>query len=72
MKVKIREEINYAMSRDGHRSYYMVDESGNYIPMTGIWKTKKACLKMLRNKGFEYADIETVHKNYQHWMVKEA
>ena len=67
MKAYIKETIDYTLKRKGDRIYTMVDENKQDILKGGAWKTRTACMKRLKELGYEYVGKVTVHENYSHW-----
>lgn len=67
MKVKIKEVIDYSFKQNGDRCYYLVDMYDQYIPEGSCWKYRRACMKRLKELGFEYAGSYTVYQNYSGW-----
>lgn len=69
MKAYIQKTIDYTLKRKGEIAYLVVDENKNFIPTTGgYWKTKKAAMTRLNEKGLEYVGTFTVHQCYSHWQ----
>lgn len=76
IRVRVREIIDYTLSRKGHRQYIVVDEDGEIVPEGGNWKTLTACKKRIEELKMIYTGKETVNQNYKYWAgfvpVKEG
>ena len=73
---KILENIDYTLSRKGHRTYWIIDEDGCIVDHSGSWRTKSACRNRMDELGMVYTGTVTENRNYKHWAdfqpVKEG
>ena len=69
MKVAyIKKYVDYNLNIRGYKHFYLVDGDGNYINMTGYWKSQKACKENATRLGYKIAGVVCEHINYEQWM----
>lgn len=74
--VKILENIDYTLSRKGHRLYWIIDDDGCIVDGSGCWRSKAACRRRIGELGLTEIGLVTENRNYRHWAdfvpVKEG